>query len=46
MNKKFWVGALVGCTAGAAAGLLMAPRCGEETRKLIAKKFSRKKKPE
>ena len=37
-TSKTLLGALVGLTAGAAIGLLLAPRSGKETRKLLRKK--------
>lgn len=37
-TSKTLLGALVGLTAGAAIGILLAPRSGKETRKLIKKK--------
>ena len=37
-TSKTLLGALVGLTAGAAIGILLAPRSGKETRKLIRKK--------
>lgn len=36
--KSFVVGALVGAAVGAALGILLAPRSGAETRKLIGEK--------
>lgn len=35
---KFFLGALIGAAAGAVAGILFAPRSGEETRKMIGDK--------
>lgn len=35
---KFIAGVLIGAALGAAAGLLLAPQSGEETRKVIKKK--------
>ena len=37
-TSKTLLGALVGLTAGAALGILLAPRSGKETRKLIKQK--------
>lgn len=37
---KFMLGTLVGGAIGAALGLLLAPRSGQETRKLIQDEFS------
>ena len=37
-TSKTLLGALVGLTAGAAIGILLAPRSGKETRKLIKQK--------
>ncbi len=37
-TSKTLLGALIGFTAGAAVGILLAPRSGKETRKLISKK--------
>jgi gas vesicle protein len=44
-NKKLIIGAAIGAVAGAAAGILLAPKSGKETRKMIgdkAKEIARK----
>ena len=44
-NKKFIFGAALGVAAGAIAGILLAPKSGSETRKIIgdkAKYYSKK----
>lgn len=37
-SKKFILGAALGAVAGAAAGILFAPKSGKETRKIIGEK--------
>lgn len=37
-TSKTLLGVLIGLTAGAAVGILLAPRSGKDTRKLISKK--------
>jgi len=37
-NKKFIIGAAIGAIAGAVAGILLAPKSGSETRKIIGDK--------
>jgi len=37
-NKKFIIGAALGALAGAVAGMLLAPKSGAETRKIIKDK--------
>jgi len=37
-NGKFVIGAALGVLAGAVAGILLAPRSGKETRKIVANK--------
>lgn len=35
-SAKFWLGAVLGVIAGTVAGIVIAPKSGEETRKDIA----------
>ncbi|MFA4996054.1 MAG: YtxH domain-containing protein [Patescibacteria group bacterium] len=43
-NGKFVIGAVLGVLAGAVAGVLLAPRSGKETRKIVASKTKEYKK--
>jgi len=40
---RFLLGVIVGAAAGAAAGLLLAPRTGEDTRGLIREELNKRK---
>jgi gas vesicle protein len=41
MNKHGWIGLSLGLGAGAALGILLAPRAGKKTQELIARKIRR-----